>query len=98
MESKPLSVSLPCFYHIGFNGATASRPWREKNDRWDKNLSLNASMGPQPVGRGEEGLALEDLLTPQVASMGPQPVGRGEKDGDVEERQGVFELQWGHSQ
>ncbi len=44
-----------------------------------------ASMGPQPVGRGE-GIRYSPLTISPGASMGPQPVGRGEegKEGDHE--------------
>ena len=42
-----------------------------------------ASMGPQPEGRGERTLRRLLLLRSAKASMGPQPEGRGERGGSV---------------
>ena len=52
-QPRKLFILLSRFpHHQGFNGATASLPWKWQSNRVPGNRRLHASMGPQSFNRG----------------------------------------------
>ena len=69
-------ITSRCYEQVfRVNGAATSRP-RKAPRLTDPSITLVASMGPRPLGRGRNGYG-HDNRPPQRASMGPRPLGRG---------------------
>ncbi len=83
---------------VGFNGAATNWSRRGASVRIAIRISNHASMGPRPIGRGEELDKFAQDAASELASMGPRPIGRGEASMYLLWLPHHLSLQWGRDQ
>ena len=91
----PYLTDRGTFVHNGFNGATAFQPWKYLRLVPIPQAAWQASMGPRPFSRGNEG-PRPFATTGLQASMGPRPFSRGNDDIREDFCDELYVLQWGH--